>query len=68
MGALMGQHNGRQITIEHAFECHTTPAPDAPLGYTLDNARFLARLEQCTSSRPGLGFVPCPDLELAGNG
>lgn len=47
MGALLGQQNGRQITIEHAFECNTTSSADSPLGYTLDHAKFVARLEQC---------------------
>lgn len=49
MGALLGQHSGRKITIEHAFECNTTPAPDEQWGYSLDKQRFLSRLEQCTS-------------------
>lgn len=52
MGALLGQHNGRQITIEHAFECNTTPSPDDPQRYSLDHQRFLSRLEQCTSPKP----------------
>ena len=50
MGALLGQHNGRQITIEHAFECNTTPSADDPQRYSLDRQRFMSRLEQCTSN------------------
>ncbi|PKS08806.1 hypothetical protein jhhlp_003415 [Lomentospora prolificans] len=46
MGAILGQHNGREITIEHAFECHTVATPDAPMGYSVDRQRFLGRLEQ----------------------
>lgn len=50
MGALLGKHNGRQITIEHAFECSTTAAPVAtgePQRYSLDHENFLTRLDQC---------------------
>lgn len=46
IGALLGQQNGREITIEHAFECHTQPAPDVEGGYLLDAIKFGARLEQ----------------------
>ncbi|SPO05872.1 related to cop9 (constitutive photomorphogenic), subunit 6 [Cephalotrichum gorgonifer] len=46
MGALLGQHNGREITIEHAFECNTISTPEEPLAYSLDHPRFLSRLEQ----------------------
>ncbi|KAF6838147.1 COP9 signalosome subunit 6 [Colletotrichum musicola] len=46
VGALLGQQNGREITIEHAFECHTTQAPEVEGGYLLDAHRFGARLEQ----------------------
>lgn len=47
VGALLGQQNGREITIEHAFECHTRPEPEVEGGYLLDADRFGARLEQC---------------------
>ncbi|WYZ46286.1 hypothetical protein EsH8_IX_000511 [Colletotrichum jinshuiense] len=46
VGALLGQQNGREITIEHAFECHTRQAPEVEGGYLLDSERFGARLEQ----------------------
>ncbi|KAL0933224.1 cop9 signalosome subunit 6 [Colletotrichum truncatum] len=46
VGALLGQQNGREITIEHAFECHTKQAPEVDGGYLLDSGRFGARLEQ----------------------
>lgn len=46
VGALLGQQNGREITIEHAFDCHTKEAPDVAGGYLLHNDHFAARLEQ----------------------
>lgn len=50
VGALLGQQNGREITIEHAFDCHTGPEPSVDGGYLLDAPKFGARLEQ--SRRP----------------
>ncbi|OHE94739.1 signalosome subunit [Colletotrichum orchidophilum] len=46
VGALLGQQNGREITVEHAFDCHTRPVPEVEGGYLLDSERFGARLEQ----------------------
>lgn len=46
LGALLGQQNGREITVEHAFDCHLIEAPNEEGGYLLDNAKFTARLEQ----------------------
>lgn len=46
IGALLGQQNGREITVEHAFECHLREAPDVDGGYLLDENKFAARLEQ----------------------
>ncbi|TDZ31786.1 COP9 signalosome complex subunit 6 [Colletotrichum spinosum] len=46
VGALLGQQNGREVTVEHAFECHTRQAPEVDGGYLLDSGRFGARLEQ----------------------
>ncbi|KAJ0168354.1 COP9 signalosome complex subunit 6 [Colletotrichum tanaceti] len=46
VGALLGQQNGREITVEHAFDCHTKEAPEVEGGYLLDPERFGARLEQ----------------------
>ena len=46
IGALLGQQNGREITVEHAFECHVREAPEVEGGYLLDNDKFSARLEQ----------------------
>ncbi|KAF4977076.1 hypothetical protein FZEAL_6354 [Fusarium zealandicum] len=49
IGALLGQQNGREITIEHAFEAHTLEAPQTQGGYLLDSHRFAARLDQMTT-------------------
>ncbi|KAI6748650.1 hypothetical protein HG530_015423 [Fusarium avenaceum] len=49
IGVLLGQQNGREITIEHAFEAHTRQEPSAQGGYLLDADRFGARLEQMTT-------------------
>ncbi|PTB45746.1 uncharacterized protein TrAFT101_001180 [Trichoderma asperellum] len=46
IGALLGQQNGREITIEHAFECHIVEAPLMAGGYLIDPVRFSSRLEQ----------------------
>ena len=46
IGALLGQQNGRDITVEHAFECHLRQAPEQDGGYLLNPERFSARLEQ----------------------
>ncbi|GKU03951.1 signalosome subunit [Fusarium langsethiae] len=46
VGVLLGQQNGREITIEHAFEAHTRQEPSAQGGYLLDGNRFSTRLEQ----------------------
>jgi COP9 signalosome complex subunit 6 len=42
-GALLGQQNGRDITIEHAFEC-ATKLQDGSV--TLDADWFTQRLDQ----------------------
>lgn len=46
VGALLGQQQGRQITLEHAFECHTTTNPDNKI--VLDSSWFASRVQQCT--------------------
>ena len=43
VGALLGQQNGREITIEHAFECATV-AHDGHVA--LEPAWFATRLDQ----------------------
>ncbi|KAK7956158.1 uncharacterized protein PG986_005380 [Apiospora aurea] len=48
VGALMGQQNGREITIEHAFECATT-VKDGHV--VLQPDWFATRLDQKPSTR-----------------
>ncbi|KAF4438158.1 cop9 (constitutive photomorphogenic) subunit 6 [Fusarium albosuccineum] len=50
IGALLGQQNGREITIEHAFEAHTRESPNTEGGYLLDADKFSARLDQSQAS------------------
>lgn len=42
VGALLGQQNGREITVEHAFECRVMGG-DSP---SLDEEWFTVRLQQ----------------------
>jgi COP9 signalosome complex subunit 6 len=42
IGALMGQQDGREITVEHAFECRVMEEGSP----TLDEEWFAARLQQ----------------------
>ncbi|KAK2616379.1 hypothetical protein QQS21_000620 [Conoideocrella luteorostrata] len=44
IGGLLGQQNGREITIEHTFECHIKEDPRVEGGYLLDETRFDVRL------------------------
>jgi len=46
IGAVLGQHNGREITMEHAFECQTLASPFAEGGYSLHEENFTTRLDQ----------------------
>lgn len=49
VGAVIGQQNGREITMEHAFECNVK-AGEAINGeerVILDENFFATRLEQC---------------------
>jgi len=54
VGAILGQQNGREVTMEHAFECklQTDPttkkiATDDKGRLTMDEEWFAQRLEQC---------------------
>lgn len=47
-GALLGQQNGREITIEHAFECATNIQDGNVM---LDAAWFSQRLDQSRLSK-----------------
>lgn len=42
VGAIFGQQNGRNLTLEHAFECKLSNDNDSPL----DSEWFLKRMEQ----------------------
>jgi COP9 signalosome complex subunit 6 len=44
VGALLGQQNGREVTIEHSFSCKS--AKNADGFYELDRDWFKQRLEQ----------------------
>ena len=57
VGALLGQQNGRDIAVEHAFEAHTLPSSQEG-GFQLNQEMFAARLEQSirTSRIPKLLF------------
>jgi COP9 signalosome complex subunit 6 len=46
IGGLLGQQNGREITLEHAFECPATVGPGDDI--ILPAAWFEERLQQCT--------------------
>ncbi|KAI2626183.1 signalosome subunit [Xylaria nigripes] len=56
VGALLGQHNGREVTIEHAFECATVPREGE---FILDADWFEQRLTQMKTihSSPQLDLV-----------
>ncbi|KAK3352400.1 hypothetical protein B0T25DRAFT_456419 [Lasiosphaeria hispida] len=58
VGALLGQQNGREITVEHSFSCKSEK--NAQGFYELDEAWFLARLEQMKLVQKA------PPLELVG--
>jgi COP9 signalosome complex subunit 6 len=64
IGALLGQQNGREITVEHAFECHLREVADVEGGYLLDETKFAARLEQSESSS-GLSFGAMSLINIA---
>ncbi|CAM1511274.1 Fc.00g087870.m01.CDS01 [Cosmosporella sp. VM-42] len=56
IGVLLGQQNGREITVEHAIEAHTIEAPQVEGGYLLDAVRFSARLEQMVNVHKDRGL------------
>ncbi|KAI1850124.1 hypothetical protein JX266_004503 [Neoarthrinium moseri] len=57
-GALLGQQNGREITIEHAFECATKVDDNG--NAVLDAAWFAQRLDQMRTIHKS------PQLDLVG--
>ncbi|KAI5463170.1 hypothetical protein BGZ63DRAFT_352639 [Mariannaea sp. PMI_226] len=46
IGVLLGQQNGREISIEHAFDAPITAAPEVHGGFLLQTEQFNSRLEQ----------------------
>lgn len=49
VGALLGEQNGREITIEHAFDCQMVEVEGQ---IVLHQAAFEERLQQSQSCRP----------------
>lgn len=45
IGALLGQQNGREITVEHAFECVVVEGPNGEA--QLPSDWFVERVKQC---------------------
>ncbi|KAJ5986501.1 hypothetical protein N7451_010866 [Penicillium sp. IBT 35674x] len=58
LGALLGQQNGQEITLEHAFECFTTTGSDGEI--RLADSWFEQRLQQFKDVHKD------PPLELVG--
>ena len=58
VGALLGQHNGRDVTLEHAFECRVVPGEQGAL--LLHQTWFQKRLQQYKDVHKD------PALELVG--
>lgn len=49
VGAIIGQQNGREVTMEHAFECNlkASQSDDGKQRVLIDEDFFSKRLEQC---------------------
>lgn len=45
IGGLLGQQNGREISVEHVFDCNMTPDEQHEGQYLLDKDFFTDRLE-----------------------
>ena len=61
VGALLGQQNGREVTIEHSFSCKSDKNDDG--NYELDEEWFKERLEQSEYSL--LLFIPFHKLTVS---
>lgn len=48
VGALLGQQQGREISLEYAFECHTITGPNDEI--LLHQTWFEERVKQCTTN------------------
>lgn len=47
VGALLGQQNGQDITLEHAFECSVSDSPSGEV--ILSQSWFEERVKQCAN-------------------
>lgn len=54
VGALLGQQNGREITLEHAFECIVVEGPNGEA--QLSDGWFVERVQQRMILSPGDNF------------
>jgi COP9 signalosome complex subunit 6 len=50
VGAILGQQNGREITLEYAFESQLVQDPNDQGALSLDAEKFEERLQQCMST------------------
>lgn len=52
VGAVLGQQNGREVTMEHAFESVVKPKPgvDGKESIVMDEPWFSSRVAQCMLS------------------
>ncbi|MCJ1473998.1 hypothetical protein MMC13_002654 [Lambiella insularis] len=59
VGALLGQQNGREVSLEHAYEVKLLHADGLASGWTLDHVWFKERLQQYKDVHkdPALDFV-----------
>lgn len=59
VGALLGQHNGHELTIEHSFSCKSIKNADD--FYELDQEWFRQRLDQsmCCVLRAAAAVAAC---------
>ena len=55
IGALLGQQNGREITLEHAFECVVREDSNGEIQIPQD--WFVERVKQCKSPPPYLNHL-----------
>ena len=47
IGAILGQQNGLQVSLEHAFECKLTSPSEGESPPMVDAQWFVERLQQC---------------------
>ena len=54
VGAILGQQNGREISLEHAFESQLVSDPNDEGALLLDFQKFEDRLQQCMLTRDSI--------------